>query len=116
MGKEEGGEHPSTRPRYARHVGVRRRHFGGARGGGGWEVCGYAEHHNRGGDISQLPVVTPGFTVSREQEAPAAARDKSNSCVESPENERRASTAALHALAQHGQFKSPQHNIMKVKR
>lgn len=42
--------------------------------------------------------------------------DKSNSCVESPENERRAITGALHALAQHVQFKSPQHNIMTVSR
>lgn len=64
------------------------------------KVCGRAEHHNRGGDISQLPVVTPGFTAAREQEAPAAARDKSSSCVDSPEQERRETGAAWHAPTQ----------------
>lgn len=53
----------NTCPRYARHVGVKRRHFRGARSEEGGRKKKFAgmPYINRGGDIDQLPVVTPGF-------------------------------------------------------
>lgn len=68
-GKGGGGKHPSTRPRYARHVGVRRLDDYNFDERGGGKFAGMP--NNRGGDISQLPVVTPGFMVPREQEVSA---------------------------------------------